>query len=322
MTKVFKFLLIGALLVGVFVAISGYLVRRDLRQSGVSPARKMFAEGKRIGVLEVEGVIREAPAKKWLKSLKQFREDDSIKAIVLRINSPGGAVAPSQELYSEIQKTAATKPVVASMASVAASGGYYIAVAAPKIFANPGTITGSIGVIMEFANLEKLYDWAKISRFSIKTGKFKDAGADYRKMDPEERRLLQAMIDSTLVDFKAAVARGRKLKPEQVDAVADGRVFSGSQAKAAGLVDELGGIQEALAAAAKQAKIEGEPRVVYPQKTERGGIIRLLLEGLGERDRDDEEASWISGLIRAALSGHIGAEPRSPGIYWLLPWAS
>jgi hypothetical protein len=115
-------------------------------------------------------------------------------------------------MHSEIEKTAAKKPVVTSMASVAASGGYYIAVASPRIFANPGTITGSIGVIMELANLEKLYEWAKVQRFSIKTGKFKDAGAEYRKMEPEERKLLQDMIDTTLVDFKAAVAKGRKLE--------------------------------------------------------------------------------------------------------------
>ena len=169
---------------------------------------------------EINSVIMDS---KTLAQLKKFDEDKGVKAVVLRLNSPGGSVAPSQEIYEAVKDF--KKPVVASMASVAASGVYYIAVGAPIIYANPGTITGSIGVIMEFANLEKLYEWAKIKRYVIKTGKFKDAGGEHREMTPEDRALLQGMIDDVLVQFKTAVAAGRKLSLEDVTKVADGRIF-------------------------------------------------------------------------------------------------
>ncbi len=315
----------------VFVLATGYLVRKDLGGGAKGAAgKKIFAGGRqKVGVLEISGVIREGPAKRWLKTLKGFEKDENVKAIVIRVNSPGGAVAPSQELYNEIGKVAAKKPVVTSMASVAASGGYYVAVATPMVFANPGTITGSIGVIMEFANLEKLYDWAKVQRFSIKTGKFKDAGAEYRTMAPEERQLLQGMIDSTLVDFKAAVAKGRKMSLTEVDAVADGRIFSGSQALAARLVDRLGGLQEAIDEAAKQGKIEGEPKVVYEEKKKRG-LIEYLIEEGSDRDRDEDSRSSLAGgegfksaiaeLARDVLGIPKAKVALEPGVYWLLPW--
>src|SRR4029077_13140783 len=146
--------------------------------------------------------------------------DSDVKAIVLRLNSPGGAVAPSQEIYQAVKNY--KKPIVASMSSVAASGAYYVACGAKKVYANPGTITGSIGVIMEFANLEKLYEWAKIKRFSIKTGRFKDVGAEYREMTADERALLQNMVDDVLSQFTLAVSEGRNIPLETVKEIADG----------------------------------------------------------------------------------------------------
>ncbi len=285
----------------------------------------LFAGGGSIGVIELNGVIMDS--KKMLKKLERFEEDSEIKGVVLRLNSPGGSVAPSQEIYEAVK--AYKKPLVVSMSSVAASGAFYIACAAKKVYANPGTITGSIGVIMEFLNLEKLYEWAKVKRFSIKTGKFKDAGAEYRDMTSEERALLQGMVDDVLSQFKKAVSDGRKLPLDKVTMVADGRIFSGSQAKALHLVDELGTLQDAIDDVAKQAKLKGKPNVVYPDKPHRKLLESLLSDG-GSDDGESSEtrSTWISLLLRSF--GLRSAENESPlgvleselighgpGIYWL-----
>jgi len=312
-----------------FTLATALILKKDIKQvAGDGGAKKIFSNKKdRVGVLEVSGVIREGGAKRWIKQLKGFEEDSSVKAVVLRINSPGGAVAPSQELYQRI--LAFKKPLVVSMASVAASGGYYIALGGSTIFANPGTITGSIGVIMEFANLEKLYEWAKVQRFSIKTGKFKDAGADYRTMAPEEKKLLQDMVDSTLVEFRETVAKRRKLTEEEARAVADGRIFNGAQAKAAKLVDELGSLEDAIQAAGRLAKIEGEPKVTYPEPKRKGFLQWMIDEAGDSRDDEDSEAEssfngslaeFFAEVLQKAF--HLRAEKPSlePGIYWLLPW--
>jgi len=308
---------LSAVLFLVFVLVSGKFL---FRGSFSGAARSSMASSRdRVGVVELNGVILES--KKILKQLADFEEDSGIKAVVIRMNSPGGAVAPSQEIYQAVKKF--PKPLVVSMSSVAASGAYYIAAGSKKVYANPGTITGSIGVIMQFTNLEKLYDWAKITRYSITTGKFKDAGAEYRPMRPEERELLQAMINDTLSQFKAAVREGRRLTSDQVDAVADGRIFSGAQAKQAKLVDELGSLQDAIDDAARQAKIEGKPKVVYPEKAR-----RRLLEWLLSDDEDSEAegrahaASSLSLVIQKALDLPRPSLQLEPGIYWLLPWGA
>ncbi len=312
-----------------FLASSAFLfVSRGKSAGGMatgSSRAKIFAKGA-VGVIELNGVILDS--KRMLRQLREFREDDSIKAIVIRLNSPGGAVAPSQEIYTEVK--AFPKPVVATMGSVAASGAYYIAMGAGHVFANPGTITGSIGVIMEFANLERLYDWAKVKRYTIKTGAYKDSGADYREMRPDERALIQGMVDDVLSQFKQAVQAGRKLSPEAVTRVADGRIFSGAQALQLKLVDELGGIQEAIKKAAELAKLEGEPEVVYPDRPRRSFIEQLM------RESDPEEASSQSALVGAAPAGHetlvsilkrtLGlsegaAVALPPGVYWIWPGA-
>jgi protease-4 len=258
-----------------------------------SNEQKMFSDkGEFVAVIEMNGVIMDS--KKILKSLKEASEDDDIKAVVLRLNTPGGAVAPSQEIYEGVKKF--PKPLVVSMGSVAASGGFYIAMGAKKIFANPGTLTGSIGVIMEFLNLKKLYDWAKVERYSIKTGKFKDAGAEYRELAPEEKAYFQDLVNNTLGQFKKAVSDGRHLPLEDVTAVADGRVFTGEQAKKLKLVDEIGTLDDAVAYIAKEAKIKGKPRIAYPTKKSKG-IQEMLFGGDHDEDGFEEEHSFIDQIV-------------------------
>jgi len=218
--------------------------------------------GKRIGIVKIEGVITDS--KEVVKQVHRYRDDKSIKAVVVRIESPGGVVAPSQEIYSELKKLGEKKPIVVSMGAVAASGGYYVACPAKVIYANPGTITGSIGVVMEMANLEGLFDWMKIKNVTIKSGKFKDIGSSSRPMTEDEKKLLQAFVDNVHQQFETAVAQGRKLDPEKVHELANGSIYTGEQAKALGLVDELGDLWDAIAKAAELGGIEGEPRVVWP----------------------------------------------------------
>ncbi len=219
----------------------------------------------KIGVVSVEGAITDSEP--VVKQLVEFRKDKGIKAIVLRIDSPGGAVAPSQEIYREVKKTAASKTVIASMGKVAASGGYYIACAANKIVANPGTLTGSIGVLMEFLQFEELLGKIGVGIEVLKTGEFKDIGSPHRRLSEKERELIHVLISDIQAQFVEAVAQGRNLPLEKVRAIADGRILSGAQSKEHGLVDELGNFQDALELAKKMTGVEGEATLVYPKKT-------------------------------------------------------
>jgi protease-4 len=272
--------------------------------------------GEHVAVIDLKGAIMDS--RKMLKQLKAAEEEKEIKAVVLHLNSPGGVVAPSQEIYEAVKKF--PKPLVVSMDSVAASGAYYIAAGAKKIFANAGTLTGSIGVIMQFANMKKLYEWAKVERYSIKTGKFKDSGAEYREMNAEEKAYFQELVMDTLGQFKEAVATGRKMTQEEVDAVADGRVFTGMQAKKLKLVDEIGTLDDAVQFIAKEAKIKGKPKVVFPKKKQ-AGLRDLLMSG--EDDEDFEESSSFIDRLTAKLADRITGirmsdrQTLKPGIYWI-----
>ncbi|MGE5664791.1 MAG: signal peptide peptidase SppA, partial [Deltaproteobacteria bacterium] len=234
-----------------------------------------FTPGPKVAILPINGLISDS--EEPIRQLKEFAKDDSVKAIVVRINSPGGGVVPSQEIYEEIRKLKGKKVVVASMGALAASGGYYIACAADRIYANPGTITGSIGVIMQFVNVKDLIEKIGVKGVVVKSGELKDAGSPLRDMTPEERQYLQGVIDNVHAQFVQAVADGRRLDVEAVRKIADGRIFSGEQAKALGLVDALGDQEDAVADAARMAKIEGEPRVVTPPK-KKLSILELLRE--------------------------------------------
>ncbi len=314
----------------IFLGITSYLFfNKTSSTKTTSSGSSLFTKGV-VGVLEVNGPIMDS--KKILARFEKLEESPDVKAIVVRLNSPGGAVAPSQEIYEAVKKS--SKPVVASMGNVAASGAYYIACGAKKVYANAGTITGSIGVIMEFANMKKLYEWAKVERFSIKTGKFKDAGAEYRDMAPEERELLQGMVNNVLGQFKAAVSEGRKMTLAEVDLVADGRIFSGAQAKDAKLVDEIGTFDDAVKEAGILGKIEGKPKVMYHDRKKKG---RELFDFLMDEGEDEESSSSITGagvivrLLQAlgsntALNGATQAMspllPLPAGIYWIWPGTS
>ncbi len=220
----------------------------------------------RIALIRVEGVILDSQT--TISELKRFSENPTVKAIVIRIDSPGGGVVPSQEIYDAVKRVRSknNKAVIASMGSVAASGGYYIAAATDRIVANPGTLTGSIGVIMETANVEGLLQKIGVEGVVIKSGKYKDVGSPIRKMTADERGLLQAVMDDVHKQFIEAVAEGRSLELRVAQALADGRIFTGRQAKDAKLVDELGDLEDAIQLAAEVVGIEGEPKVIEPRR--------------------------------------------------------
>ncbi len=240
----------------IIVAFLGYLVAKfETKHSS------FIRHSRKIGIIKIEGVIRRSDV--LINQIKEFKKDRSIGGVILRINSPGGGVAASQEIYEEIGKLAKRKPVFTSMGSVCASGGYYIAVATKTIFANPGTVTGSIGVIVGFSNLKELFKKIGIKSVIIKSGKFKDIGYPTREMTPEDLRVLQSVVDSIYGQFVKAVSEGRHLPVKKVKSLADGRVFSGLQAKTLGLVDQIGNLEDAVASLSKSLGIRGEPEIVY-----------------------------------------------------------
>jgi protease-4 len=223
-----------------------------------------FAYGDKIAIIEIRGVITQSSG--IIEELNQYQEDEGVKAIILRIDSPGGGVGPAQEIHREILKVKSKKKVVTSMGSVAASGGYYIACASDLIIANPGTITGSIGVIMEFANIEELFKKIGIKGVVLKSGEHKDIGSPFREMTPEEKKIIQGVIDNVHQQFVQAVAKGRKMEQEKVMQIADGRILTGEQAKQIGLVDQIGNLQDTIDIVAKMAGIEGKPNILYPKR--------------------------------------------------------
>lgn len=252
------FLLASALLAGIFVF---FLVLAVTVASFMGrPAN--FVIGDKIGVIEIFGVI--ADSRQVIEQLHDFRDNENIKAIVLRVDSPGGGVGPSQEIHDEVKAVDAQKPVVVSMGSVAASGGYYIAAPAREIVANPGTITGSIGVVMEFTNFQELLDKIGLSSVVVKSGEYKDIGSPAREMTSKEREILQNLIDDVHSQFVQSVAKGRNLNEEDVRQLADGRIFSGRRAMEMGLVDRMGNLGVAIKLAAELSGVDGEPNVVYP----------------------------------------------------------
>ncbi len=246
--------------------------------------------GSRVALVKIEGLL--LGSEDVVEELRNHAEDSSIKAIVIRIDSPGGGVVPSQEIYNAVKAARREgKKVVVSMGSVAASGGYYIAAAADKIVANPGTLTGSIGVKMEFPNFEKLLEKIGVKGMVVKAGEFKDVGSPYRDMTPQEQKLLQNVIDDVHDQFIKAVAEGRGLPEADVRAIADGRIFTGQQALALKLVDKLGDLEDSIQTAGSMAGIKGKPTVV--EKRKKIPFFDYLKE---------ESATWISGVVKRALA--------------------
>ena len=230
--------------------------------------------GKSVGLLELSGVITDGT--EAIEALDRFRKQEKIVAVVLRIDSPGGAVAPSQEVYDAVWRVRETKPVIASLGNVAASGAYYVASAANTIFADPGTITGSIGAIMSVRQVSELAQKVGVSEQVVKSGRFKDAGNPLRALSPEERALFQEMVDDVLTQFVSAVAKGRGMDETEVRPLADGRVYSGAAAHRAGLVDRLGGLTQAIETAWRDAGQEGEPSLTRVRGRRRAWWLDLL----------------------------------------------
>ncbi len=259
------FLILGVIFLVFWGGITFFIATMTQRQRP-----ELFGGKEAIGVIELYGLI--TASEDILKDLASMRENEHVKAVVLRIDSPGGAVGASQEIFEEIKRTNRIKPVVASLGSVAASGGFYAAIGAERIIASPGTVTGSIGVIFKFANLEELF--AKIGYKSevVKSGRLKDIGAPDRPLSPMERNMLQGVIDDVHNQFIKAVATQRDLPEEKVRGLADGRIFSGQQAKLAGLIDDFGNFTDATLLAASLAGVKTEenkvPRLIYPKKKE------------------------------------------------------
>lgn len=266
---------------------------------GGSSSEKLAAIGKdKIGVVEVFGAIM--TAEETVRQIKEYANDKSIKAIIIRIDSPGGAVAPSQEIHDAILAARQKKKVVASMATLGASGGYYIAVAADKIICNPGTLTGSIGVIMNLMNVQELMGKIGVQPMVVKSGEFKDTGSAFRPMTEREKKVVQEMIDDVYGQFVAAVAKGRNMTEEKVRELADGRVYTGNQAKNNGMVDALGGMEEAVKLTAQLAGIEGEPALV----------------------RHEEKMLWLKEMMSEKMTGKFDwllneVAVHKPGVYYL-----
>jgi protease IV len=254
--------------------LSMLIILSILMSSFINRKDDMALSKEKIAVVEIIGTI--VDAEEVIEQIERYGEDSSIKAIVLRIDSPGGGVVPSQEIYNEVLKVRKKgKKVVVSMGSVAASGGYYIASASNKIIANPGTITGSIGVLMEFSSVEELMRKVGLKTEIIKSGKFKGLGAPTRSLTAEEKEVLKRVIDDVYEQFVNAVARGRNLPVEKVKRLADGRIYSGKQSIELGLVDGLGNLQDAISETAKMIGIKGKPRIVK-EKIKDSWLYRLL----------------------------------------------
>jgi protease IV len=232
--------------------------------------------GPHIAVVELTGTITDS--KGIIGQLHELRKDDSIKAIVLRIDSPGGAVAPSQEIYRAVLRTKKDKKVVCSMGTVAASGGFYVASACDKIYASPGTITGSIGVISEFPHVQGLMALARIDVDTIKSGTLKDSGSPLRAMSDGERKFFQAFVNGVYEQFLDDVATARKIPKETLRPLADGRILSGQEALEHHLIDALGNLEDAIDGAAKLAGASGEPVPVFQRKP-RGSFVGEMLRG-------------------------------------------
>jgi protease-4 len=305
---------LGLILVGGLMA----MLFGALLPSRMSGGERGFGVGgDRVGLITISGIISSgdesislfgasAPGEIALsKQLRDAAKEESVKAVLLRVDSPGGAAAASQAIYKEVLRLREKKPVVVSMGDVAASGGYYISSAADWIVASPATMTGSIGVITETINYEGLAKRFGVQDQTFTSGPYKDTMNPMRPMRPDERTLLKAMIDDVYQQFVADVAKGRKMKPEAVRKLADGRAYTGSQAKKVGLVDELGNFRDALDIAAKRGKIQGEPKI------RKFGYSTSPFGWLSETPDGDALAS----LARLAQQA---PRPLSPGLWMLM----
>jgi len=306
-------IVLGVIFGGLFLVLFGFMLLAYSALKSASTGVSLETEttvGARIGIVEAKGTIGEAaPAgidsDKIVKLLKKYEKDDDIKAIVLRVDSPGGAVAPSQEIYDAVKRIKARKKVVVSMGGMAASGGYYISAPADRIFAEPGTLTGSIGVIFLHFNVRGLLEWAKVEETTLKSGKYKDTLSPFRPIQETDREEIQSISDDVYSQFVQAVAQGRGMPEARVREIAEGRIYTGKRAKELKLVDELGGFDDAIAAAWGLAGQSGEPKVQYPPR-ERELSLRDLVRGA------------FQGAFQGATEG-VRSAPHEGGLMFLAP---
>ena len=276
---------------GCFLVMHGVMKQFHLEKPTVAKSS--------ILLLRLDGII--INDRNFLSNLDRYASKSNIKGVLVRVNSPGGVVGPSQEMYAELTRvrTKLHKPVVVSVGSMAASGAYYVSLGANKIVTNPGSMVGSIGVIMEFADLQKLYHWAKIKRFVIKTGPYKDSGSEFRAMRPDEKAYFQKLVDNVLVQFKTAVVDSRHLTMAQVTKLADGRVFTGEQAVQLHLADQIGTLHDAEVLVGKMAGVGTHPTIFVPPPRR----PQYLFDLLNSRAQvPDFNASTPSGLAASVGS--------------------
>jgi protease-4 len=279
-------LLTAAVLGGIFFVVLFLTSRLSGRKA---PDGLSVMGTDRVAMVKIEGIL--ISSEHIVEELNDYADDASVKAIVIRIDSPGGGVVVSQEIYNAVKNAKREgKKIIVSMGSVAASGGYYVAAAADKIVANPGTLTGSIGVKMEFANVEKLLEKIGVKGMVVKAGEFKDIGSPYRDMTAQEKKLLQDVIDDVHNQFIKAVAEGRNLPEADVRAIADGRIFTGQQALALKLVDQMGDLADSIRLAGSLAGIKGRPKVI--EKKKKIPFLEYLKE---------ETATWVANVIQNGI---------------------
>jgi len=282
-------ILVAALALGVLFFSVLYLATR-ISGGRSSQSISTLPGMDKIALVKIEGMLITADA--IVDEINNYAEDTSVKSILIRIDSPGGGVVASQEIFNAVlnARNKGKKKVIISMGSVAASGGYYIAAAGDRIVANPGTLTGSIGVKMEFANLERLLEKIGVKGMVVKAGEYKDMGSPFREMTDHEKKLLQWVIDDVHSQFIEAVAKGRNLPEADVKAIADGRIFTGRQALHLKLVDQLGDLEDSILVAAELAGIKGKPKIVKKEK--KVPFLDYF---------KDETAAWLSDIITRSL---------------------
>ncbi|HTZ83041.1 MAG TPA: signal peptide peptidase SppA [Candidatus Acidoferrales bacterium] len=275
-SRTLLWILVGGGAFFLFVLAVFTLVYLTLHATGTEAGSSVFGGGGRIGVVDLDGVI--LSPQPVVDELKKFGDDSSIKAIILHVNSPGGGVAASEEIYREVKRVREEKKkkIVVSIETVGASGAFYVSAGADKIYADNGSIVGSIGVIAQWVNYGDLLKWAKLKDVVIKTGEFKDTGNPARDLTPAEQAYMQSLIDNMFGQFIKAVADGRGMKYDDVKAIANGKVWTGEEAASMRLIDKIGDFQTAVADTAKSVGISGEPTLVHPE-TERRTLLDLLL---------------------------------------------
>lgn len=267
-----------------FAAFGFFVIVATATYTYLSTEGLALLEKNAVAVVTVKGQIQDSLD--TVRTLDRLAANSGVRAVVLRVDSPGGGVAPSQEIYDAVVRVRGRKPIIASLGGVAASGGYYVASACDAIVADPGTLTGSIGVVMQMGNISELLKKVGLQGITLKAGKYKDIGSPLRDMTDEERRLLEGLLENVRGQFVAAVAKGRKMSIDEVRQLADGRVYSGEQAHDLRLVDELGGLRDAVDLAARRAGITGEPSWIEIEKRQRPWWWREiagLVEGGAQR---------------------------------------